>query len=143
MPTKPQRGYNTNLASEFYVLSMLYRLGLDASLTLGNKKSVDIAVILGPGRAITVDVKAVAGKMDWLVGNIAGTSKPNHYVVLVSFEAQFDNPNHAPRCWIVRYDDLIPLIKTSASKSKLRYLPRKAVLTSLAHREGDWNHLVE
>jgi hypothetical protein len=23
----PQRGYNTNLASEFYVLSMLYRQG--------------------------------------------------------------------------------------------------------------------
>lgn len=30
-----QRGYNTNLASEFFVLSILYRLGLDASLTLG------------------------------------------------------------------------------------------------------------
>lgn len=48
-----QRGYNTNLASEFYVLSMLYRMGFDANLTLGNKKSVDIAVVLGPGRAIT------------------------------------------------------------------------------------------
>jgi hypothetical protein len=66
-----QRGYNTNLASEFYVLSMLYRLGFDANLTLGNKKSVDIAVVLGPGRAITVDVKAVAGKMDWLMGKLA------------------------------------------------------------------------
>src|SRR3954471_20641077 len=63
-----QRGYNTNLASEFYVLSALYRLGMDANLTLGNKKSVDIAVVLGPGHAITVDVKAVAGKMDWLMG---------------------------------------------------------------------------
>ena len=29
-----QRGCNTNLASEFYVLSMLYRLGFDANLTL-------------------------------------------------------------------------------------------------------------
>lgn len=28
--------YNTNLASEFYVLSMLHRLGCDASLSLGN-----------------------------------------------------------------------------------------------------------
>jgi hypothetical protein len=44
-----QRGYNTNLASEFYVLSMLYRLGFDANLTLGNKKSVDIAVCWGRG----------------------------------------------------------------------------------------------
>lgn len=36
--------YNTNLAAEFYVLSMLYRLGADAALTLGNKKAVDIIV---------------------------------------------------------------------------------------------------
>jgi hypothetical protein len=37
---------NTNLASEFFVLSALHRLGLDAVLTLGNKKSVDIAVLI-------------------------------------------------------------------------------------------------
>ena len=61
---------------------MLYRLGFDANLTLGNKKSVDIAVVLGPGRAITVDVKAVAGKMDWLMGSSPDSPKPNHYVVL-------------------------------------------------------------
>jgi hypothetical protein len=29
--------YNTNLAAEFYVLSMLHRFGEDAALTLGNK----------------------------------------------------------------------------------------------------------
>jgi hypothetical protein len=34
--------YNTNLAAEFYVLSLLHRLGADAALTLGNKKAVDI-----------------------------------------------------------------------------------------------------
>ena len=34
--------YNTNMASEFYVLSMLHRIGVDAALTLGNKKAVDI-----------------------------------------------------------------------------------------------------
>ena len=39
--------YNTNLASEYYVLSMLYRLGFDAYLTLGNKKSVDIIIEKG------------------------------------------------------------------------------------------------
>ncbi len=50
-------GYNTNLAAEFHVLSVLHRLGVDATLTLGNKKSVDIAVIKGAGRSITVDVK--------------------------------------------------------------------------------------
>ena len=41
--------YNTNLAAEFYVLSMLHRLGADAALTLGNKKAVDIIVVNGNG----------------------------------------------------------------------------------------------
>jgi hypothetical protein len=66
MPSSNQRGYATNLASEFYVLSALYRLGLDANLTLGNKKGIDIVVACGPGRAYTIEVKAVAGKNDWL-----------------------------------------------------------------------------
>lgn len=30
--------YNTNLAAEFWVLSALYRFGVEAHLTLGNKK---------------------------------------------------------------------------------------------------------
>jgi len=31
--------YNTNLAAEFHVLSILHRLGLEATLTLGKKNS--------------------------------------------------------------------------------------------------------
>ncbi|MDH5821547.1 hypothetical protein QFW77_00870 [Luteimonas sp. RD2P54] len=54
-------GYNTNLAAEFYVLSTFYRLGTDANLTLGNKKSVDIVVIRGAGDSLTIDVKGLAG----------------------------------------------------------------------------------
>jgi hypothetical protein len=46
--------YNTNLAAEFHVLSALHRLGADANLTLGNKKSVDIVVVRGAGDTITL-----------------------------------------------------------------------------------------
>jgi hypothetical protein len=53
--------YNTNLASEFYVLSMLHRLGYDALLTLGNKKSVDILLVRENDDVITIDVKGLAG----------------------------------------------------------------------------------
>jgi hypothetical protein len=38
--------YNTNLAAEFHVLAMLYCCGMDASLTLGNKKAVDTVELL-------------------------------------------------------------------------------------------------
>lgn len=36
--------YNTNLAAEFFVLSMLHRLGADPLLTLVNKQAVDIVI---------------------------------------------------------------------------------------------------
>jgi len=58
-------GYNTNLAAEFHVLSMLHRLGATANLTLGNKKGVDIIVARGAGEAVTVEVKGVAQRYDW------------------------------------------------------------------------------
>jgi hypothetical protein len=98
MPKK--KGYDTNLASEFYVLSVLYRLGRDASLTLGNKKALDIAVILEEGRATTIDVKTVADKMDWLFGNKAPHQAPNHFVVLVSYESSFSRIAETPRVWV-------------------------------------------
>lgn len=138
-----QRGYNTNLASEFFVLSMLYRMGFDANLTLGNKKSVDIAVVLGPGRAITVDVKAVAGKMDWLMGSSPDQPKPNHYVVLVSYDGRFGDAQQAPRCWVLRRAEVLPLVKTASGKGRMRYLSRKEVLDRFGAREGAWHTLGE
>jgi hypothetical protein len=44
-----QRGYNTNLASEFYVLSMLYRLGFDANLIGVNTVPLKCHEQLTPG----------------------------------------------------------------------------------------------
>jgi len=139
----PQRGYNTNLASEFYVLSMLYRLGLDANLTLGNKKSVDISVVLGPGRAVTVDVKAVAGKMDWLMGSPPKSAISNHYVVLVSYDGRFGDARQAPRCWILRHAEILPLVKTASGRGRMQYLSRKEVLSRFGDREAAWQLLAE
>jgi len=134
------KGYNSNLASEFYVLSMLYRLGLDANLTLGNKKSVDITVVHGPGSAVTVDVKAVVGKTDWLMGTPLTKPKPKHFVVLVSYEGRFEDPSNAPRCWVVPHAELLPRIKAGGKKG-LHYLSRKAVKEELLGREGAWELL--
>ena len=62
--------YNTNLAAEFHVLSVLHRLGVEANLTLGNKKSVDIVVVRGAGDTITIDVKGLAGKTSFPIDNV-------------------------------------------------------------------------
>lgn len=93
--------YNTHLAAEFYVLSMLHRLGADATLTLGNKKAVDIVVTRGPGRTVTVDVKGVAGRFDWPADNINPRAPGHHVYALLSFEGRISYPKQVPEVWIV------------------------------------------
>src|SRR5712691_13040116 len=65
----PMSSYDTNLASEFYVLACLHRIGLTANLTLGNKKGVDV-VVRESRDAVTVEVKGLAGKYEWPVNNL-------------------------------------------------------------------------
>ncbi len=92
--------YNTNLASEFYVLSMLHRLGIDASLTLGNKKSVDIVVVRESGDVVTIDVKGLAGKSSWPVDNVRNADD-SHFLIFVSFLGKIDDPEIAPEVYVV------------------------------------------
>lgn len=93
--------YNTNLASEFHVLSMLHRLGLDAVLTLGNKKMVDIVVTSDEGELITIDVKGIAKKYDWPADNIREPKRGKHFIILVSYEGKIEDPTFTPNVWII------------------------------------------
>lgn len=125
MPKK----YNTNLASEFHVLSCLQRLGIDASLTLGNKKSVDIIVIRENGDLITVDVKGLAGKYEWPIDNISSTNPDNHFIVLVSYEGKIkDLEMQAPRTWIIPFTEIEPF--------KRSYKTRTNIARSILLKEG-------
>jgi hypothetical protein len=103
--------YDTNLASEFYVLSMLHRLGAEPSLTLANKKAVDIYVAAGNDEFITIDVKGVARAYDWPVSNLKGTKRKNHFYVLVCFEGAIEDPSTIPSVWIVPCDAITRFIK--------------------------------
>lgn len=135
-----QRGYLTNIASEFFIVSLLSRLGLDASLTLGNKKRVDILVSQSEGRALTIDVKAVAGKMDWILGNTKFEGAKGHFVVLVGYEGKFNEPLAIPRVWVVPSGELLAHMKV-AGNGKTHYVPRKAFLENGAKYENAWSHL--
>ena len=135
-----KKGYDTNLASEFFVLSSLYRCGMDASLTLGNKKAVDIAVVLEEGKAVTVDVKGVAGKMDWLLGNTALHQAANHFIVLVSYEGHFSSASVMPRTWVLPSGEAMKFVKVASNK-KTHYIPRKAFLERGNAYENAWSLL--
>jgi hypothetical protein len=130
-----ERGRNTNLASEFYVLSMLYRLSLEACLTLGNKKSVDIVIYYGGGRAATVEVKAIAGRDDWPINNFMDGVLPDHFLVLVSYEGHIDDPTSSPRCWVFHHSEIIPLIHASKD---FRCLRRKDIVRMIKY-ENRWS----
>jgi hypothetical protein len=93
-------GYNTNLAAEFYVLSVLHRLGVNASITLGNRKAIDIVVESG-GKVLAIDVKGMAGRTNWPMDNFKSGSALNHYVVFVSFNNKIDDPSVLPTTFVV------------------------------------------
>jgi hypothetical protein len=135
-----KNGYNTNLASEFHVISLLHRLGLDANLTLGNKKAVDILVARRAGDAVTIDVKAVAGKVDWLMGNVPTSPRPNHFVVLVTYDGKFEDLQSVPRVWVFPHAQLLPLVKSAKPPSTMKYVSRSEI-TKRSEHENAW-HLI-
>lgn len=99
--------YDTNLASEFYVLSCLHRIGLTANLTLGNKKGVDVVVVRDAGDAVTVEVKGLAKRNSWPANNLVTTKPDQHFVALVSFEGHIDDSHMpSPRVWIIPFPDI-------------------------------------
>jgi hypothetical protein len=134
------RAYNTNLAAEFHVLSMLYRCGADAYLTLGNKKAVDIVVALTPGQTVTIDVKGVAGPHDWPCDNLRLPAAENHFIMLVCFEGKMANPRTIPSVWVVPANEIMPFIKS--------YAVRKVIVRSAIRTQGKpywqaWSRIME
>jgi hypothetical protein len=120
--------YNTNLAAEFWVLSALYRLGIEAHLTLGNKKSIDILILRNSETICTVDVKGVADPYDWPADNIKISSNPNHFYVFLSFEGKISDPLVSPSVWIIPSNRIEPFIK--------QYKTRVVVSRALVKRNG-------
>ena len=121
--------YNTNLAAEFWVLSALYRFGVEAHLTLGNKKSIDILILRNSKTICTVDVKGVADPYDWPADNIKVLDNPNHFYIFLSFEGKILDPLANPSIWIIPSNQIEPFIKT--------YKTRVVVSRALVKRDGN------
>lgn len=111
------------------MLSILYRLGVNAYLTLGNKKSVDILVETKTGKIITIDVKGIEGTTLWPLDNWTKEA-PNHFLVLVSFLGKIGDVKIMPEVYAV------------PSKSVKKYLyqnpkrTRKGIQLSKMRKEG-------
>jgi len=97
--SKRQSG-NTNLASEFYVASQLFRLGYEVTITLGHTKEIDL-IVINPtnGRMITIDVKGLQSKTSWPLN--PKRIKKDHFYVLVSYCNRFNNLDFHPEVYII------------------------------------------
>lgn len=92
------------LAAKFFVLSGLHRLGAEATLALGKREDVDIAIIDAAGNATTVQVKTLTGNWRWRVEDIH--ARQNHYVVFVCFTSEILNPHVSPEVFVLPSETL-------------------------------------
>ncbi len=127
--------YNTNLAAEFHVLSMLHRLGADAALTLGNKKSVDIIVAKEDGTTSTIDVKGLANCYDWPADNIRLLEGSQHFYVLVCFDGKITDPRSSPSVWVIPSNELTQFIRPYRTR---KVISRSYVLANGQHFLHAW-----
>lgn len=102
-PRRIKHAKHLELASKFYVLSVLHRLGADATLTFSPSDNVDITVVLESGNALTVDVKTLTGPMEWPVADFR--ARAGHFLTFVWYPAA-SHPNTPPTVYIVGSEQL-------------------------------------
>jgi hypothetical protein len=129
---------NTNLAAEFYVLSALHRVGIEAYLTLGNKKACDIVAIREDRTSVSVEVKAVAGSNDWRAGNLDTLSPDSHYVALVCFEGEIKDTTKPPGVWVIPFRECEPLLR---AYSGTKNVSRADVLKTGSKYQNAWGYI--
>jgi hypothetical protein len=133
--------YNTNLAAEYYVLSVLHRLGAEANLTLGNRKSVDVVVVRDAGDAATVDVKGLAGRTSWPVDNLKA-GKPNHFIAFVCFLDRIRDLTVVPEVYVMPSDSVADYTYTSPGEAKRKVVELRVLRKENAKQFRDAWHLI-
>jgi hypothetical protein len=111
VPEKKGRAntFDTAVAAEYFILSQIYRLGLEAYISQGNKKTIDIRVIQENGNPISVDVKAVRGYSSLVVNNVKTIE--NHFIVFVIYNNKFEDVLTQPEVYIVPSIDVPSITK--------------------------------
>lgn len=121
--------FNTGMAAEFFVLSQLFRMGLEAYLSQGNKKSIDIRVVHNANKSISIDVKAVRGYSSLVVNNVR--AEVNHFIVFVIYNDKFENVAIAPDVFIVPSQEV-------AAITKHHKLERRVMKGDLSKYKNKW-----
>ena len=126
--------FNTGIASEYLILSKLYRLELEAYISQGNKKSLDIRVIRENGIPVSIDVKSVRGYSSLVVNNV----EPNHdhFLVFVIYNNKFDNLNIEPDIFVVPSIELPSITETYGQE-------KRVMKGSLINYKNAWQYIID
>ena len=120
------RNKHLEVAAKFHVLSVLHSLGLEANLALTQPDSVDIAALGPDGQTVTIDVKIVEGKREWLVDHFR--ARKHHYVVVVAFSSENEGVVMRQRAYVIASETLQKFV----SRRKLKSVPLDVLKTELA-----------
>jgi len=135
------KGYNTNLASEYYVLATLYRLGFDAYITLGNKKGIDIILNLNDEKQLTIDVKGLQGTTLFPLDNVnEHADKPHHFIVFLSFLNKMDDINIVPEMFVIPHNRVKDFLYQNP-KGNRKGINLSMLRNSAKEYKNNWNQL--
>lgn len=94
-------------AAKFFVVSVLHRMGVEATVSFTQSDNVDITVIQESGRVLTVDVKTLSGTKEWTVAPFRATN--HHYMVFVWYPPN-GKPSAQPKAYVVASERLRRLL---------------------------------
>jgi penicillin-binding protein-related factor A (putative recombinase) len=132
--TKRANSFNTGIASEYLILSLLYRQGVEAYLSQGNKKSIDIRIIKSDGTSISVDVKSVRGYSSLVVNNVKAEN--NHFVVFVIYKNQFEKLDSLPDIYIVPSNQLESITEIYGNE-------KRVLKGKIKDFKDSWEYIIE
>lgn len=128
---------NTNLASEFYVASQLFRLGYVVTVTLGHTKEIDLIVAHPDGRTITIDVKGLKTTTNWPLHPKLETKE--HFYVLLSYRDKFGDLNTQPDVFVIPSPEVVKLLHRWSGKPNVTCVEYRDVKNS--RYRNAWNLL--
>jgi len=113
-----------DLATKFHVLSVLYCMGADATVSVGSEKDVDITVVKKPGQVLTIDVKAALESKSWKLQDF--TFGRGHFIVFVHFTRRRSTPQPVLEAYVLSSRDLRSWAREHGGLVEMRQLAKSA-----------------
>jgi len=134
-----RKGHSTGMAGEFYVMEKLFRLGYEASLTMGNAKSIDVFAKSPTGQLYEISVKAIRGGGKWNIGKEDVSNRENLIYILLHYK-KFDSIETQPEVWVIPADKAEKIKETWFDKFAI-YCSNKERRKGLGKYKDAWEYL--